>query len=179
MLRKSRIKPKEKDPNFEINADGVDSEPDVPNMEHVLFEGSPVPMASLAGPNHTLRYVNPAFCRLAGRTRNELVGKPFVEVIFWAGCLKLLDRVHASRQAVVQVGPVGTEAHPAAQSYTMWPICDADDHLVLLCYKWRRQQGHRGRDRAKWVAIRRRRVAIEYGLCRSVLTGSASGREGW
>ena len=52
--------------------------------------------------------------------------------------------------------------------------------LVLLCYKVRRrQQGQRGRDRARWVAIRRRRVAIECGLCRSVLTGSASGRECW
>jgi hypothetical protein len=49
--------------------------------------------------------------------------------------------------------------------------------LILLCYKnpWR-QQGHRGRDRARWVAIWRRRVAIECGLCRSVRTGSASGR---
>ena len=49
--------------------------------------------------------------------------------------------------------------------------------LVLLCYKKpRRQQGHLGRERAKWVAIRRRRVAIEDGLCRSVRTGSAAGR---
>ena len=50
--------------------------------------------------------------------------------------------------------------------------------LILLCYKaTRRQQGQRGRDRARWVAIRRRRVAIECGLCRSVLGGRASGRE--
>jgi hypothetical protein len=34
--------------------------------------------------------------------------------------------------------------------------------LVLLCYKNpRRQQGHRGRDLARWVAIRLRRVAID------------------
>jgi hypothetical protein len=49
--------------------------------------------------------------------------------------------------------------------------------LVLLCYKNpRRQQGQRGRERARWVAIWRRRVAMECGLCRSVRTGSASGR---
>jgi len=53
----------------------------------------------------------------------------------------------------------------------------SDTLLVLLCYKKpRRQQGHLGRERAKWVAIRRRRVAIEDGLCRSVRTGSAAGR---
>src|SRR5208337_3062291 len=46
---------------------------------------------------------------------------------------------------------------------------------VLLCYKnWRRQQGHLGRERARWVAIWRRRVAMECGLCRSVLIGSAT-----
>ena len=48
--------------------------------------------------------------------------------------------------------------------------------LVLLCYKnWRRQQGHLGRERARWVAIWRRRVAMECGLWRSVLIGSATG----
>ena len=46
-----------------------------------------------------------------------------------------------------------------------------------LCYKKpRRQQGHLGRERARWVAIWRRRVAIEDGLCRSVRTGSAARR---
>ena len=52
--------------------------------------------------------------------------------------------------------------------------------LVLLCYKCgRRQQGHLGRERARWVAIWRRRVAMECGLCRSVLTGSASRPDAW
>jgi TonB dependent receptor len=49
--------------------------------------------------------------------------------------------------------------------------------LILLCYKKsRRQQGHLGRERARWVAIWRRTVAIEQGLCRSVRTGRAAGR---
>jgi transposase len=35
-------------------------------------------------------------------------------------------------------------------------------NLVLLCYKRRwRQQGHLGRERARWVAICRRRVAMD------------------
>src|SRR5271157_881486 len=55
-------------------------------------------------------------------------------------------------------------------------LCDVNCRLlVLLCYKnWRRQQGHLGRERARWVAIWRRRVAMECGLCRSVLIGSAT-----
>ena len=53
----------------------------------------------------------------------------------------------------------------------------AFESLVPLCYKNpRRQQGHLGRERARCVAICRRRVAMECGLCRSVRMGSASGR---
>jgi hypothetical protein len=49
--------------------------------------------------------------------------------------------------------------------------------IVLLCYKYAcRQQGHLGRERARCVARWRRRVAMDRGLCRSVRTGSASGR---
>ncbi len=48
--------------------------------------------------------------------------------------------------------------------------------IVLLCHKnGCRQQGHLGSERARWVAIWRRRVAMECGLCRSVLMGSATG----
>jgi hypothetical protein len=48
--------------------------------------------------------------------------------------------------------------------------------LVLLCYKKsRRQQGHLGRERARCAASWQRRVAMEYGLCRSVRAGSAAG----
>src|SRR5271165_4367424 len=66
---------------------------------------------------------------------------------------------------------------------TLWKSCHvwclggiySDSPLVLLCYKnWRRQQGHLGRERARWVAIWRRRVAMECGVCRSVLIGSAT-----
>ena len=130
MLRKSRIKPKENATSLENNANGIDPKPGAPKIEHALFEGSPVPMAALTGPNHTLRYVNSAFCRLSGKARNELIGKPLVEVVFWEECLALLDRVHATGQAVVNAEPVETEAHPAGLSYTMWPIRDAEDHLA-------------------------------------------------
>ena len=38
----------------------------LPAACHPLIEGSPVPMAELRGAGHLVRYVNPAFCRLAG-----------------------------------------------------------------------------------------------------------------
>lgn len=42
--------------------------------------------------------------------------------------------------------------------------------------KSRRQRGHLGRERARCAAICWRRVAMEYGLCRSVRVGSAARR---
>jgi hypothetical protein len=52
----------------------------------------------------------------------------------------------------------------------------ANSVLILLCYKnGRRQHGHLGKERARWVAIWRRREAMECGLCRSVRIGSAAG----
>ena len=128
MIRKSRIKPKEAPDGPEINANlGLDPRGDVPMIERVLFEGSPLPVAALAGPNHTLRYVNPAFCRLADKTKDDLIGKPFAEVVFWEGCLALLDHVYGTGEAVVHAEPEDTEAHPAGRSYTIWPIRGAED----------------------------------------------------
>jgi hypothetical protein len=49
--------------------------------------------------------------------------------------------------------------------------------LVLLCHKKsRRQQGHLGRERARCAVSWQRRLAMEYGLGRSVRAGSAAGR---
>src|SRR5580692_4925689 len=128
MIRKSRNRPKEAPDLPEINANlGLDPRVDVPMVERVLFEGSPLPVATLAGPNYTLRYVNPAFCRLADKTKDDLVGRPFTEVVSWEGSIALLDHVYGTGEAVVHAEPEGTEAHPAGRSYTMWPIRGAED----------------------------------------------------
>jgi signal transduction histidine kinase len=128
MIRKSRIKPNEAPDRPEINAIlGLDPTHDAPMFERVLFEGSPLPVAALAGPNHILRYVNPAFCGLADKTKDDLIGKPFAEVVFWEGCLALLNHVYSTGEAAVHAAPEGTEAHSAGRSYTMWPIRGAED----------------------------------------------------
>jgi signal transduction histidine kinase len=127
MIQKSKTKPEEAPDGPEINAQPGDPRGDAQKTEQVLFEGSPLPVATLAGPNHILRYVNPAFCGLADKTKDDLIGKPFAEVVFWEGCLALLDRVYGTGEAVVHAEPKGTEAHSAGRSYTMWPIRGAED----------------------------------------------------
>ena len=114
MIRKSRIKSKEAPDRPEINADlGLDPT-DVPTTGRVFFEGSPLPVATLAGPNHTLLYVNPAFCRLADKTKDDLIGKPFSEVVVWKGCLALLDHVYGTGEAVIHAEPEALKHIPPA-----------------------------------------------------------------
>ena len=75
MIRKSRISPEETSDDPEPYANlRLYREPDVSNIERLMLNTSPLPMAALAGPDHILRYVNAAFCRLAFKTGDELTG---------------------------------------------------------------------------------------------------------
>ena len=100
------------------------------SIERLILDTSPLPMAALAGSDHILRYVNSAFCRLACKTKDELVGKPLVEVVGWEGCLALLNHVYSTGEVKIQTEPERTEAHSARWSYTMWPVRGAEDHPV-------------------------------------------------
>ncbi len=133
MIRKSKTKGKETPASSAIKASrGLDRDPDVPNVERMLFDGSPLPSAVLAGPNHALSYVNPVFCRLAGKTKDELIGRPFSEVVFWEECRVLLDRIYSTGEAQVHFEPEGAEANSAVRSYTMWPIRSGEDRPVEI-----------------------------------------------
>jgi len=130
MIRKRRAKFKESSENSESDASvRFDWKPDVTNIENLILETSPLPMAALEGADHILRYVNSAFCRLACKTKDELTGKPFIDVVPWEGCLALLDLVYSTGEVQIQIEPKkNAEAHSARRSYTIWPILGADDH---------------------------------------------------
>jgi|SRR5579862_1613197 len=131
MIRKSRIRPKESSENPEVDANlRLDWKPDVTSIERSILDTSPLPIAALAGSNQILRYVNAAFCRLASKSKDELIGKPFVEVVTWEGCLALLNHVYTTGEVTIQTEPERTEEHFARRSYTMWPVRGAEDHPV-------------------------------------------------
>jgi two-component system CheB/CheR fusion protein len=95
------------------------------------MERSPVPMAELEGPGHIVRYVNPAFCRLAGKPREALVGHPFAETVQEGDtCLAAFDRVYRTGEAETHTEPEHAEPHPPYWSYAVWPVLDADEHTV-------------------------------------------------
>ncbi|MGA2252540.1 two-component system sensor histidine kinase NtrB [Terracidiphilus sp.] len=125
------MRPKELSENAEVDASlHLNWERGVTSSERSILDTLPLPTAALAGSDHILRYVNSAFCRLACKTKDELVGKPLVEVVGWEGCLELLNHVYNTGEVEIQSEPERTAAHFARRSYTMWPIQGAEDHPV-------------------------------------------------
>jgi signal transduction histidine kinase len=128
MIRKSRIRPKKTSDDSETDANSrLGRGPDVSNSERSILDNSPLPMATLAGSNHILRYVNRAFCRLVSKSEGELTGKPFIEAVPWEGCLALLNRVYSTGKIAIQTEPKRIGVHPGRWSYTMWPVRGTDD----------------------------------------------------
>lgn len=107
--------------------------PDPPALDlldfcHSLMERSPMPMAELEGVGHVIRYVNPAFCRLIGKSPEALIGKPFAETVREGDeeCLVLLDRVYRTGEAETHTGSAHPEPHPPYWSYAIWPVLGAE-----------------------------------------------------
>ena len=131
MIRKPRMRPKERSENPEPGVHlRPDWERDVSGMGSSMLDTSPLPIAALAGSNHIIRYVNSAFCRLALKTKDDVIGKPLVEVVQWEGCIALLNHVYSTGEVEIQTEPERTDARSARWSFTMWPVCDAEDHPV-------------------------------------------------
>ena len=86
---------------------------DLLDLCHSLMERSPMPMAELEGVGHVMRYVNPAFCRLVGKSTEALIGKPFAETVQEGDkCLVLLDRVYRTGEAETHTESAYPELHP-------------------------------------------------------------------
>lgn len=92
-----------------------------------IAETSPMPMAGVEGPSHTVRYVNPAFCLLTGKTKEELIGKA-ISAAAPTGYdfLSLLDRVYKTGKAETHAGQEHPGAHRFYWSYAMWQVLAAD-----------------------------------------------------
>lgn len=94
------------------------------------FEHAPLPLAKIEGAMHIVRYVNPAFCRLSHKARDELVGRPFCDVLHGKGeCLALLDRVYRTGKSESHTVQEHSSSGPVFSSYTMWPVV-ADERTV-------------------------------------------------
>ena len=112
--------------------DAAGPTPPVPRLCRYLSERSPQPTVAVEGTTHVVSYLNPAFARLVGKERKELVGRPFAEAVPEGernGCLALLDRVfrtgvpeNLAEQEHRHVSP-----GPAYWSYAVWAILGEDE----------------------------------------------------
>jgi signal transduction histidine kinase len=114
--------------------DNSEQEMDLQALCRAFADASPMPMAGLAGPLHTLRYVNVAFCLLTGKSKDELIGTAFCGITPGTNeCMLLLDRVVKTGLADSHTGQEITGTHPLCWSYAMWPLLGADhSHLGIM-----------------------------------------------
>jgi two-component sensor histidine kinase len=87
------------------------------------FEHAPSPMAAVEGATHIVREVNPAFCRLLGKAKEQILGTPFCDLAPERDeCLVLLDRVYRTGQPLSQLEQAQTPLRRAFPSSVMWPV---------------------------------------------------------
>jgi signal transduction histidine kinase/PAS domain-containing protein len=116
---------------LERTSDSAEQRLDISDLCASILEHAPLPIATVAGATHMVRYVNPAFCRLMGKNREDLIGKPFVEIMPEKDeCLALLDRVYCTGEPESHTEQNGTAPHPPFWSYLMWPVFGPGDRPV-------------------------------------------------
>jgi signal transduction histidine kinase len=101
----------------------VSQPPDLSSLCLSITEHAPLPIATVEGASHMVRYVNPAFCRLIDKRAEQLVGKPFREMLPEKDeCVTLLDRVFRTGKPESHTEQEHSKPHPVFWSYTMWPV---------------------------------------------------------
>lgn len=102
--------------------------PDLRSRSAPVIERAPLPIVEVRGDAHIVSYVNSAFCSLLGKTRAELIGNPFAELLPRGHeCIPLLDRVYEKGEAVTHVQQEDSDSDPACWLYAMWPTLDPDE----------------------------------------------------
>jgi diguanylate cyclase (GGDEF)-like protein len=102
---------------------------DLPRLCRYFSERSPQPLVAVEGATHAVRYCNPAFARLAGRSSDELIGRAFAVAVpegVGNGCLATLDRVFRTGRPESLAEQEHRQSPPAQWSYAAWAILGAD-----------------------------------------------------
>lgn len=93
-----------------------------------IIERAPLPMIEVEGRDHVVRFVNPAFCALLHKRREELIGQPFENIVCnGRKCVELLNHVYQTGEARTHAEPDDLDPTPAYWLYAMWPALDEKD----------------------------------------------------
>jgi signal transduction histidine kinase len=91
-----------------------------------IIERAPLPLVEVQGKAHIITYVNPAFCRLLGKTSGDLVGTAFADIVPGGDkCVPILDTVYETGEGRVHTLEDRSDLNPACWLYAMWPALDA------------------------------------------------------
>jgi signal transduction histidine kinase len=94
-----------------------------PDLANLALEHAPSPMAAVQRIGHILRNVNPAFCRLLERPAEQLLGKPFSEILPDENeCVAVLDRVFSSGEPEIIADHDPSKPHHSLSSCAIWPV---------------------------------------------------------
>lgn len=109
-----------------------------------IIERAPLPLVEVQGSAHFVSYVNSAFCTLIGKSRNELIGKPFAEIVHGGDeCVPILDRVYQTGEAATHARPDESESNAAYWLYAMWPALDANERPAGVIIQMTKAAGFR------------------------------------
>ena len=116
---------------------------DLPGLCLAYAEHSPLPMAAVEGVSHIVRYVNPAFCSLMDKSRQQLLGKPFAEMFPEdSDCLSMLTRVLNTGTAETHVQQRDLKPQPVFWSCTLWPVLSGVDPVGIVIQVTQTAQFH-------------------------------------
>ncbi|MEO5717089.1 MAG: PAS domain-containing protein [Chthoniobacterales bacterium] len=94
-----------------------------------IIERAPLPIVEVRGSEHRVFYVNAAFCKLLGKSKADLIGNPFAEIVPGGGeCAAILDQVYETGEAATHAHEHDSE--PEHWLYAMWPALDANQSPV-------------------------------------------------
>ena len=103
---------------------------DLRGLCQTIAESSPMPMAAVENCNLLLCYVNSAYCRLVGKTSEQLIGGTFTSAsnrgIGGEEAQALLEKVLETGKAETHTGMQNEFSHAFYWSYTMWPVIAPD-----------------------------------------------------
>jgi two-component sensor histidine kinase len=99
-----------------------------PSLEH-----APLAIATVDGATHVVRYANLAFCQLIGKAENEIIDRPFGEILpeKKGECLPMLDRIYRTGKVESHTEQEHSGPRPVCWSFTMWPVT-ADERIVAV-----------------------------------------------
>jgi two-component system NtrC family sensor kinase len=89
---------------------------------HAVTEMSPIPIVGVEDAAHRISYVNPAFCSLVSKAKEELIGSSFSNVpVIGEKCSVILERVFRTGRPETCTVREGSGSFPHC-SCAMWPV---------------------------------------------------------